>query len=155
MTIDTRLLQPDDLPKLHQMICALAAHHGDTPDVNPNRLKADVLGENPWYTVIVAQRKADGLLGYAALLPLGQLQYGVRGMDMHHLFVRDGVRGTGVGAVLVTAAQSHCRAVGCAYLMVGTHPDNTEAARFYERRGFTRRDGSPPRFVIRLDQPPT
>lgn len=155
MTIQTRLIQPDDLPQLHQMICALATHHGDTPDINPNRLKADVLGPCPWYTVIVAQSADVTLLGYAALQARGQLQYGTRGMDMHHLFVRKSARGMGIGAALVAAAQAHCRENRCAFLTVGTHPENKDAARFYERRGFTRRDGASPRFFVRLDQPPT
>ncbi|WP_299282673.1 GNAT family N-acetyltransferase [uncultured Tateyamaria sp.] len=154
MTFTIRPVDPADIPALHMMICALAAHHGDTPNINPTHLRRDVLGTCPWYTVLVAEQDA-ALIGYAALLPLGQLQFGARGMDMHHLFVRDHRRGQGVGAALVSASQAHCRKVGCTVLTVGTHPDNAKAARFYERRGFEPRSGPGPRFSIRLDQPPT
>ncbi|MEO0402299.1 MAG: GNAT family N-acetyltransferase [Pseudomonadota bacterium] len=159
MTPQTRLIQNPDLPQLHQMICALAAHHDDIPDVSPTRLKQYVSGPNPWFTVIVAHGGDANLLGYAALLPRGQLQFGRRGMDMHHLFVRPLARGKGVGRALTDAARAHSTDIGCAFLSVGTHPDNIRAGRFYEKQGFARRagsgPGSGPRFSLRLDQPPT
>ncbi|WP_299292436.1 GNAT family N-acetyltransferase [uncultured Tateyamaria sp.] len=144
-----------DLPQLHQLICALAAHHGDTPNVNPNQLRKDVIGPSPWYRVLVAEAGSKGLIGYAALLPLGQLQSSAKGMDMHHLFVRPSARGTGVGRALVAACHDLCRTLGCSLMTVGTHPDNHAAAQFYETRGFVPRLPSGPRFAISLDQPLT
>ncbi|WP_299150427.1 GNAT family N-acetyltransferase [uncultured Tateyamaria sp.] len=154
MTFTIRPVEPADIPALHMMICALAAHHGDTPDINPTHLRRDVLGPCPWYTVLVAEQNA-ALIGYAALLPLGQLQFGARGMDLHHLFVRKPMRGQGAGAALIAACQAHCVSIGCTVLTVGTHPENAKAALFYKRRGFEARSGPGPRFSIRLDQPPT
>lgn len=158
MTIPTRLFHPDDLPDLLDMIAGLARFHDDVPTVRAGDLRRDLCGPQPWYTVIVAQAPDAGPHGYAALTRMGQLQFGVRGMDIHHLFVRDGARGNGVGTALLAACQAQARAQGCAFLSVGTHPDNTAAGRFYETRGFTRRSGSGPRFSQRLDrsdQPPT
>lgn len=155
MTTNIRPVQEKDLPQLHHMICALAAHHGDVPDINPSHLARDVLGTAPWFHVLVAAGERDCLLGYTALLPRGQLQTGVRGMDMHHLFVRDAHRGSGLGCALINAAITHCKNLRCQGITVGTHPENADAAAFYERRGFIRRDGSNPRFLMTLDQPPT
>ncbi|MEP1356141.1 MAG: hypothetical protein ABJX32_07470 [Tateyamaria sp.] len=47
MTTNIRPVQEKDLPQLHHMICALAAHHGDVPDINPSHLARDVLGTAP------------------------------------------------------------------------------------------------------------
>ncbi|MEO9572761.1 MAG: GNAT family N-acetyltransferase [Tateyamaria sp.] len=155
MTTNIRPVQEKDLPQLHHMICALAAHHGDVPDINPSHLARDVLGRIPWFHVFVAAGEGACLHGHTALLPRGQLQMGIRGMDMHHLFVREGHRGNGIGCALHNTAITHCKNLGCHGMTVGTHPNSAEAAAFYERRGFIRRDGSSPRFRMTLDQPPT
>ncbi|WP_299373341.1 GNAT family N-acetyltransferase [uncultured Tateyamaria sp.] len=155
MTPTIRPLTEPDLPQLHQMICALAAHHGDTPDVNPTQLRRDVFGPQRWFTVLVADMGPKGLVGYTALLPLGQLQMGARGMDMHHLFVRPACRGQGIGKALMDAAQTHCRSLGCKIMTVGTHPDNHAAAQFYQTHGFAPRPASGPRFSMPLDHPLT
>ncbi|MEL6806764.1 MAG: GNAT family N-acetyltransferase [Pseudomonadota bacterium] len=155
MTPDIRPVQENDLPQLHHMICALAAHHGDVPDINPSHLARDVLGPAPWFHVLVAAGAPSCLHGYTPLLPRGQLQMGTRSMDMHHLFVRPAHRGTGLGCALTRAAIAHCKALGCQAITVGTHPDHANAGAFYERRGFIRYDASNPRFMMTLDQPPT
>ena len=158
MEIQTRPIRQHDLPEVMHMISELAQFHGDTAKTDLNQLARDVCGPHPWFTVIVAEDRTGHLQGYAALIALGQLQFGQRGMDMHHLFVRPEARQMGVGAALIDACASHCRAKGCVVMTVGTHPDNDAAAAFYENRGFVRRSPSGPRFTIALDQrdqPPT
>ena len=158
MEIQTRPICPRDLPEVMHMIIELAQFHGDTANTDLDQLARDMCGPHPWFTVIVAEGRAGRLQGYAALIPLGQLQFGQRGMDMHHLFVRPEARQIGVGAALIDACALHCRTKGCAVMTVGTHPDNDAAATFYECRGFIRRSPSGPRFFISLDkrdQPPT
>jgi len=80
-----------------------------------------------------------------------QLQFGARGMDMHHLFTEPDFRGRGVGRSLVYACKVEAKSLSCRYLAVGTHPNNHEAQAFYSSLGFERRDAHPPRFSIRLD----
>lgn len=148
----------DDLPEILHMIVGLAAHHDDIADVSLPQLERDLCGPHPWFTVLVAEGATGALLGYAALTPIGQLQFGARGMDMHHLFVRAQARGTGVGSGLLRACLATARQMGCDFMSVGTHPDNHGAAQFYEARGFLRRSDSGARFSVRLngaDQPPT
>ncbi|MEX0371059.1 MAG: N-acetyltransferase family protein [Tateyamaria sp.] len=154
MPINIRKMTEADVPQVVKMISGLAACHDDVPDIDAERLARDALGPHPWAVVLVADGGSQ-LLGYAALLPMAQLQFGVRGMDMHHLFVCREARGNGVGAALVRACQSEAIARDCSFMTVGTHPDNHKAKRFYEREGFLRRSGSGPRFSVRLDQPPT
>ncbi|WP_299729917.1 GNAT family N-acetyltransferase [uncultured Tateyamaria sp.] len=154
MPITIEKITAADVPQVVTMISALAAHHDDVPDIDAARLMRDALGPNPWVHVLVA-RGGSQAIGYAALMPMAQLAFGVRGMDMHHLFVHRDARGHGVGAALVRACQDTARALDCSFITVGTHPDNHVAGRFYERCGFLRRSTSGPRFGMRLDQPPT
>ena len=140
-----------DIPHLLPMVQALARHHGDNPTVTEDSLARNVLGPAPWIILILAEAEGGGLVGYTALSPLMQLHAGVRGMDMHHLFVRPDFRGRGVGRALVDGALTAARDRACRYMMVGTHPDNSAAQQFYRDAGFEAFSGGGPRFGIRLD----
>lgn len=139
-----RPLQDADLPHVLQMIHALAAHHGDCAPVSEADLRRDALGPHPWVHVLVAQGE-----GYCALHGQAQLQFGVRGMEVHHLFVEPSARGCGVGRALMAAAQGHAQALGCRYLTVGTHRDNLAAQAMYRAIGFDQMDHAGPRFRIK------
>lgn len=149
--ITTRPALQNDLPVVVEMAHGLAAFHGDEATLTVETLARDAMGTPPWITLLVAELQGR-LIGYAALCPLVQVQYGVRGMDMHHLFVREESRGTGAGRALIKASAAAASAQGCRYLAVGTHPDNMAAQAFYEGVGFTRTTGGP-RFRIKLDAP--
>jgi GNAT superfamily N-acetyltransferase len=139
-----------DTDSIVQLVGKLAAHHEDDATLTSENLARDAFGEKPWIYILVAE--ADGeLIGYSVLCNLIQLQFGVRGLDMHHLFTEEGFRGRGIGTALVDACKTKAKALSCRYLMVGTHPDNNEAQVFYENLGFMRRDGHPPRFSLRLE----
>jgi GNAT superfamily N-acetyltransferase len=144
-----RNIQAADLPCVLEMVQGLAAHHGDVAQVTLADLRRDCLGEVPWARVLVAA-KSGKVLGYAALCPLVQMQFGVRGMDMHHLFVAADARGSGVGRALIDASIALTKSLGCRYMTVGTHPDNEEAAQVYRAAGFDSLPPPGPRFRIRL-----
>ena len=148
LSLIARPLRPGDLPQVLEMVHALAFHHGDAPLATLSDLERDALGDNPWLRLIVLAR-GDDLLGYAALLPLAQLQYGVRGMDLHHLYVVPAARGTGAGRLLVDAAVARAKADGCRYLSVGTAPDNVDAQHVYRALGFSERPKPGPRFSVK------
>jgi len=126
------------------MIHALAAHHGHAPVTTLEDLRRDVMGTHPWVHILVAPG-----LGYAALCPLVQLHFGVRGMDMHHLFVVDAARGTGVGRALIAASIEHAKGAGCRFMTVGTHPDNIAAQAVYRAVGFEDLPASGARFRLK------
>ena len=96
---------------------------------------------------MVAEREGE-IIGYAALTPLTQLQYGVRGMDIQHLYVAEPERGQGVGRRLIEASIAHAKKKGCRFVVVGTNNDNTKAQAVYRQIGF---DDLPPgpRFRIK------
>lgn len=138
-----------DIEQIVQMVTQLAKHHGDTPTLTHEDLARDLFGEKPWIFIVVAE-KGEKLIGFAAMCGLIQLQFGVRGMDMHHLFTKEEFRGLGVGRSLVEACKVEAITLSCRYMTVGTHPDNHEAQAFYTSLGFERKDAHPPRFFIGL-----
>jgi GNAT superfamily N-acetyltransferase len=133
-----RAAKREDLPELDAMIRLLAAHHGDAAAITPEQLERDLFGALPWITALVAD-SSEGLIGYAILVPLYRAQEGQRGMDLHHLFVRDGHRGHGIGQHLVDRARDTARKAGCGYLSVSAATGNLLAHRFYEQMDFTPR----------------
>jgi GNAT superfamily N-acetyltransferase len=124
-----------DLPELNEMIALLAAHHHDASAMTPDILERDLFGDMPWINVIVADTGSE-LMGYAILVPLYRAEAGSRGMDLHHLFVRDGHRGHGIGHHLVARAREIARNAGCGYLSVSAATGNSAAHRFYEQMDF-------------------
>lgn len=133
-----RAARADDLPEINAMIQALAAHHGDASDMTPDKLERDLFGPLPWIQALVAD-SGTGLIGYAILVPLYKAEQGKRGMDLHHLFVRDGQRGNGIGHHLVSRAREIARNAGCDFLSVSAATGNFAAHRFYENMDFVPR----------------
>jgi len=134
---------PADLPQLLPMVHALAAHHGDPAACTLGALARDLFGPRAFISALIAPG------GYVALSPVPQLHRGVRGCELHHLFVLPGHRGTGLGRALVQAAAGHARAEDAAFLTLGTHPDNQAAQAFWRAQGFEPYAPGP-RFVLRL-----
>ena len=133
--VTIRAAKRHDLPEVNEMIALLAAHHGDAAGMTPDKLERDLFGPMPWIQALVAD-SGDGLMGYAILVPLYRADTGTRGMDLHHLFVRDGQRGNGIGHHLVSRAREIARTAGCDYLSVSAATGNFAAHRFYEQLDF-------------------
>lgn len=142
-----------DIPVVLEMVAGLARHHGDFATVTPEGLARDILGPDPWVRVLLAERHGT-CVGYAALCPLAKIQFGMRGMDLQHLYVAPGVRRQGVAKALIRASQEVAEQQGCRYLSVGTHPDNVLAHGIYPALGFDRLDPPGPRFRIVLGNKP-
>ncbi|CCM74823.1 GNAT family N-acetyltransferase [Rhizobium mesoamericanum] len=147
--INIRAAKPRDLPELSEMITLLAKHHGDAAASTPEQLERDLFGPVPWISALVAESD-EGLIGYAILVPLYRAQDGARGMDLHHLFVRDGHRGHGVGQHLVNRARDMARGAGCGYLSVSAATGNVQAHRFYENLDFVPRPVTGMRYMQAL-----
>jgi ribosomal protein S18 acetylase RimI-like enzyme len=130
-----RTITHGELPRLLDMIHALAAHHGDVATLTLDDLRRDVRGPSPWFKVLVAARHGE-LIGFAALYRLGQLVFAKRGLDLHHLYVDPDHRRQGIGYALIQAAVRTAKDSNCSYITLGTSPDNTEAQQTYLNFGF-------------------
>ncbi len=144
-----RDMRPGDLPEVLGMVEALARHHGDAPGATLASLRADLCGARRWGFGLVAVE--GGPAGYAILTRLVQVQFGRRGMDLHHLFVQPGWRGQGVGALLLRAAEAKAAGLGALWVTVSTHPENHAAQGFYRAQGYDPMTSPAPRFVRRLE----
>nr|WP_186363479.1 GNAT family N-acetyltransferase [Rhizobium sp. ACO-34A] len=144
-----RAAKRHDLPALNEMIASLAAHHGDASAMTPEKLERDLFGPMPWISALVAD-SGEGLIGYAILVPLYKAQEAKRGMDLHHLYVRDGQRGNGIGQHLVARAKEMARQSGCDYLSVSAATGNFAAHRFYEHMDFVPRPVTGMRYMQAL-----
>ncbi|MGC9370490.1 MAG: GNAT family N-acetyltransferase [Paracoccaceae bacterium] len=145
-----RAAERRDVTQLAQMIAQLAAHHGDAATISEDALERDALGPAPWLIVLVAQA-AHELVGYAAIGRRSQLQFGLRGAELHHLFVAPAFRGKGLGERLISASLETARDLGCRYMTVGTETANRPAQRFYRACGFDPLPAPGPRFRIVLE----
>ncbi len=126
-----------DAAALLEMVGQLARQHGDESRADLAGIERDLFGPVPWATALVADR-GKSLLGYAILCRMYRAQFGQRGVDLHHLFVVERARSLGVGRRLVEAALDIAKQWNCSFLVVGTHPENVRAQRFYESLGFER-----------------
>ncbi|MBS0564977.1 MAG: GNAT family N-acetyltransferase [Proteobacteria bacterium] len=147
--IRVRAMRGADLEEVAGMIRALAEHHGDMPRVTAAALARDTAGRDPWARIRVAEAGGE-IAGYMALVRLAWLQYGDRGMEIYHLFVRPAWRGRGVGRALIGRAMREARAAGCVELKVGTHPDNRAAMAYYLAQGFEEQPLAGARFRLCL-----
>jgi GNAT superfamily N-acetyltransferase len=138
-----------DLPELNDMIALLAEHHGDPSAITAEKLERDLFGRMPWIHALVAEAQGE-LIGYAILVPLYRAQEGKRGMELHHLFVRDGHRGHGTGQHLVARTRDVAKQSGCDYLSVSATTGNVAAHRFYENMDFIPRPVTGMRYMQSL-----
>ena len=146
-----RPITPADLPQVLAMVQGLARHHGDTPDASIASLTRDFFGPVPWAQALVAG-EGEQLCGYVMMLPLMRAHLGERGMDLHHVFVREDRRSKGHGTALIRAARAHAVAQGCVYMTVSTQEENAEARDFYIHHGFNPAPPSPWRFAMDLSR---
>jgi len=138
-----------DLPRLCEMVHALAAYHGDGAQATEATLARDLFGAAPWLHALVYE-VSGRLQGYAALTQLARLQYGQRGMDLHHLFVHADYRGDGIGKALLAASLDFARGKKASYVTVSTLPGNDIAQAFYLAQGFHPAPVSGLRFAFNL-----
>ena len=133
--VTIRAARPGDLQQILDMIALHAECHGETARISAADLDRDLFGQSPWVTALVAEA-AGRLIGYALLVPMYRAAEGLRGMELHQIFVRAGHRGHGIGRHLVARAREHARLSGCAYLSVSAATGNFQAHRFYEDMNF-------------------
>ncbi|MEV0111892.1 GNAT family N-acetyltransferase [Streptomyces sp. NPDC050844] len=133
-----RHARPADLPR----IAELAAEHAvyeKAPPLAPGlagRLDALLFGTPaPRLRCLVAELPGGEVVGYATCAPEISTWDGAEYLHMDCLFLRDGHRGLGLGALLMDAVSAEARALGLAEVQWQTPVWNEGAIRFYDRLG--------------------
>jgi GNAT superfamily N-acetyltransferase len=77
----------------------------------------------------------DGFIAEIASRPVGLVTVHVEDGGCEVVTLNSIEQGAGVGTALLAAAEAHARERGCKRLWLITTNDNTQALRFYQRRG--------------------
>lgn len=139
-----------DLPDILDMIQSLSAYHGDTAQVTLPQLGTIFFGTAQMSTALIAKIGGNAV-GYAGLTPLMVLHDGKIRLDIHHMFVRDSNRASGVGTALIRAAKAHALEIGATRLTISTDAGNTSAIAAYRAIDLLQEITDPgPRFRVDL-----
>ncbi len=147
--IRIRQVEQRDLPKVRDMIAALAAHHGEGAGVTVADLRRDLFGATPWLTLLVAE-DASTCVGYAAMGRRAKLADGLRGIEVEHLYVDADRRGCGVGRRMLSAVEASARRLGGSFVTIGTQAENAAARGAYVACGYEPLPHDPLRLRKRL-----
>lgn len=146
------LAEPHDLPEVHRMLIALAAHHGDTATIPPAELARLAL-HHPDMRLLVASlpdSPAPHPVGYALLRGWQNMVTGQMAYVLDHLFVQPPFRRQGVARALVEAARACALQEGRSGLTIPTHPANAMAQTAYRAMGMAELPPAGPRFAVSL-----
>ena len=91
----------------------------------------------PASRVLVAENGNGSVVGWLHVAARAQLTEEACA-EVLGLVVDESVRGGGIGAALLEAAEEWARGVGCAHLRVRSRVERERAHRFYQRAGFAR-----------------
>ena len=147
--IRIRPVEHGDLPKVREMIAALASHHGEGALVTVADLRRDLFGPTPWLKMLVAED--DGTcVGYAAMGRRAKLGDGLRGIEVEHLYVDADRRGRGLGRRMLAAVEASARRLGSSFVTIGTQAENVAARGAYVACGYEPLPHDPNRLRKRL-----
>jgi GNAT superfamily N-acetyltransferase len=148
--VTIRLARPEDLPEVHRMLIALAAHHGEQATITPQVLGRIAL-EGPAARLLVALLQDSPQrhpVGYALVLFYPDMVTGGRRGLIEQLFVQEPDRKRGIGRALIAAARAEANGAGCGRLIIGAHPENDGAALAYRAMGLAEPPPPGPRFAV-------
>ena len=141
MSAALSLASEDDLVRLIPMVSAYHAYEGiEQSDDDRRAALAPLLAGSPHGAIwLIGPRRAP--VGYIAVSFGWSIELG--GMDgfLDEFFIREGVRGRGVGSEALAALIPQLAQAGMVGLSLEVAPDNARARKLYERRGFRLRDG--------------
>lgn len=140
MTAALHLATPDDLHRLEPMVAAYHAVEGigSTSDHRRAALTPLLEGSPHGAVYLIGPRRAP--VGYIAVTFGWSIELG--GMDgfIDEIFIRDGVRGRGMGSEVLSALLPRLADAGVKAMHLEVAHTKTRARAFYERHGFTPRE---------------
>ena len=130
--VQVRPIQKGELEELLPLVAGYQKFYGAEPDLERNRrFFARFL--HPSDEGLLLGAWVDGALaGFATLYWFFSSTKATDSVLLNDLFVRDDVRGAGVGRALIQGALDEARRRGAAHLEWFTAPDNVTAQRLYD-----------------------
>lgn len=123
---------PGELDELLPLIAGYQRFYGAEPDVERNRRFFARFLQPSDDGLLLGAWVDGGLAGFATLYWFFSSTKAAESVLMNDLFVRDDVRGAGVGRALINRALDEARGRGAAHLEWFTAPDNLVAQRLYD-----------------------
>lgn len=130
--LEVRPVGRQDLHELLPLVAGYQRFYGAEPDVERNRSFFSRF-LHPSDDGLLLGAWVDGsLVGFATLYWFFSSTRAAESVLMNDLFVRDDVRGRGIGRALINSALDEARRRGAAHLEWFTAPDNVAAQRLYD-----------------------
>lgn len=136
MSLEIRLMRPDEAAGVAAMVHGLAVHIGTS--FVPKLTGENLAAAQDLITVAVAEEEGR-LIGACLGLMTFSTWRGARGLYVVDLFVLPEARGRNVGLALLRFQARHFAARGADFIKLEVDETNTGAARFYARLGFTKK----------------
>lgn len=134
-----------DLPAIVQLLAddSLGAARESDGDMEPYERAFEAIDADPRHLLVVGELVRPGSAGtpvvstfQISFLP-GMSRRGAWRSQIEGVRVAAGVRGQGIGNLMVQWAIAESRRRGCSLMQLTTHKSRTAAQRFYGRLGFT------------------
>ena len=136
MSLGVRPATPADLAVLLPMVHELQIHERlPAPGKEVEKALRDLLADDRLGCVLLAEQGGRPV-GYTVLGFGYSLEFHGRDAFVDELYVAEAARGSGIGNLLLDAAEMACRARGIKALHLESGHGNPRATGLYERRGF-------------------
>lgn len=130
--VDVRPIVRRELEELLPLVAGYQTFYRAVPDVERNRRFFSRFLHPSNEGLLLGAWIDGGLAGFATLYWFFSSTKAADSVLMNDLFVREDVRGAGIGRVLIQSALDEARRRGAAHLEWYTGPDNLAAQRLYD-----------------------
>jgi GNAT superfamily N-acetyltransferase len=130
--VDVRPIHQQDLEELLPLVAGYQKFYGATPDVERNRRFFARFVHPSDEGLLLGAWVDGGLAGFATLYWFFSSTKAADSVLMNDLFVREDVRGAGIGKALIERSLDEAHRRGAAHLEWFTAPDNLVAQRLYD-----------------------
>ncbi len=130
--LEVRPLRAQDLDELLPLIAGYQRFYGAEPDRERNRRFFSRFLHPSDEGILLGAWHEESLVGFATLYWFFSSTKAAETVLMNDLFVREDVRGAGVGRALISSALDEARRRGAAHLEWFTAPDNLTAQWLYD-----------------------
>jgi GNAT superfamily N-acetyltransferase len=130
--VEIRPIRRQDMDELLPLIAGYQRFYGAEPDAERNRVFFSRFLHPSDEGLLLGAWLDGGLAGFATLYWFFSSTKAAESVLMNDLFVREDVRGGGIGRALIDSALDETRRRGAAHLEWFTAPDNVAAQRLYD-----------------------